>query len=353
MEIFNTITSTSTQLLIAEAACRGITAEHVNSYLGHSTFVELKYKNHREFIFGQNASTNSLSSKRVVDDKVLTKIYLKRAGLNVSEGDVFRRDNRNSIIPYCEKIGFPVVLKPIDGTHGTDVHVNLRNSTEVQIALNDIYERSNTLLVEKMFRGEDYRILATRTKVLGVIKRVPANVIGDGTHTIKELIALKNKERSEFIAKKTLEPIIIDTDLFNILGTKNLTIESIPAQGITIYLRKKSNLYLSEGGDSVDVTDAIHPNIAKIAVRAIRAVDGLSYAGIDFITNQNLSEKPTKNSHSIVEMNGSPMLSLHRFPYKGTARHIERDILDLMFPETRTAQPKKKFFALFKKSNQT
>jgi len=175
--------------------------------------------------------------------------------------------------------------------------------------------------------------LATKRKVIGVINREPANVTGDGTHGIGELVEMKNRdpkrgdEHDSFLTK-----IKIDGTVIKKLSEQGLTPDSVPANGVKIYLRNNSNL--STGGDSVDYTDIIHPGYKKIAVRAVRAIPGLAYSGIDLMS-RDISEKPAPGSYIIIEMNSSPGLRSHHEPYSGKSRDAAKEIIDMLFPETK------------------
>ena len=100
-----------------------------------------------------------------------------------------------------------------------------------------------------------------------------------------------------------------------------------------IYLRNESSV--STGGDSIDVTDLVHPDLKKIAIKAVRAIPGLAYAGVDLMTNKDISKKPTKNSYIVLEINSSPGIDIHHFPFKGKSRDVAKGIIDILFPETK------------------
>lgn len=333
-KMIDNIRSISSRLLITEAVQRGISAKHLNPYKGGPSFLELEYKGHREFMCGQSSSLTNYAGFFIQKDKALTKEYLKRAGINVSPGAVFRKDEIDKALEFAKKIGYPVVVKPHDGGHGRDVIVGIKNKRELELKLATFFKKEEIVLLERMFSGTEYRIVATRTKFLAVANRVPANITGDGKSTIKELIQVKNSDPRRGDLKRTfLKEIHIDKEVRRTLEMKRLSLNSIPKAGRVIYLRNNSNL--STGGDSFDDTDKLHPEFKKIAVRAVRAIPGLAYGGVDLMTNKDISKKPTKGSYIIMEINASPGISMHHGPYEGKKRDVASGIIDIIFPETK------------------
>ena len=107
----------------------------------------------------------------------------------------------------------------------------------------------------------------------------------------------------------------------------------LPTKNGKTYLRKESNI--STGGDSIDVTDLVHLELKKIAIDTVKAIPGLAYAVVDLMTNKDISEKPTKNSYIVIELNASPGIDIHHFPFKGKPRDVAKGIIDILFPETK------------------
>jgi len=313
MKKIKSIKFISSVLLAEEALRRGITVKHLNSYRDDEAFLELDYKKHKEFIIGQRTSKTSLEAYWILENKELTKEFLRRDNVNVATGKVFKKDDLDKIVVYCEKIKFPVVIKPVDGAHGKDVYTNINNKKELRVVLKEVLKKNDYILAEKMFFGTEYRLIATRNKFLAATNRVPANVVGDGIHNIKELIDIKNNDlRRGDDYRKSLIKIKFDKDALEILKKQKLRLTSVIKKNKTVFLRNNSNL--STGGDSVDVTDIIHQDIKKIAIKTIRSIRGLAYAGIDIMVSGSINEKPTKKSYIIIEMNSSPMISMQLFP---------------------------------------
>lgn len=328
----NSIKLLSSKLLAKEAVIRNITVQHLNPYQ-KGVFLELNYKKHKEFIIDQRISKTSLSAYWILENKELTKHYLRRSKLSVAQGEVFQKKNKEEIFDYCKKIGFPVVAKPILGAHGRLVFIGIKNKKALKSAIGSIFRKEKYVLIEKEFIGKEYRFTATRKKVLAVMYREPANVVGDGVHTIGELIRIKNKDpRRGEEYEKVLCKIKIDKIVKRNLAEQNLKLNSVLSKGQKIYLRKNSNL--STGGDSIDLTDETHPELKKIAVKAINAIPGLAYGGVDLMSSRNISQKPANNSYVILEVNSSPGISMHYDPIEGETRDVAKDVIDLLFPET-------------------
>ncbi len=294
--------------------------------------LELTFGERSEYVIGELSSATDAFAFRVQKNKHYTKLFLKRSGISVPEGFLVKKGEVDNALLKVTSLGFPVVIKPVNGMQGVDVNVGVRTESEVASIVKNI---EKDVVIESQFQnGREYRLFATREKLIAAVERVPANVIGDGKHTVSELINLKNLEPQRF-----KEPLIgikklkLDTEAIKCLSSNGHTGESVPPEGLRVYLRKTSNI--SQGGDAIDVTDIIHSSVAEIAVNSVRAIPGLAYAGIDFMTNTSVEHEQTASSYVIIEVNASPMLSIHHYPYQGQKRDVTGAIIDLLFPETK------------------
>lgn len=325
----------SSYLLAQEAERRGIKVKKifVSGPLAKSSLLELKYKNHREIIIGQRTSKTDCIAYWIQKNKELAKYFFVQSGINVCPGQMFDYTKTLDILKYCHKIGYPVVIKPLNGIQGKLVFVGLDSDAKVKEALDQFAKsRYKTVLVEKMFIGKEYRLLATRDKFVAAVNRVPANVIGDGQHTIFELIKIKNRDPRRGLGhEKSLVKIKIDDTVRQYLQKQNKSLQYVPKAGEQVFLRANSNI--STGGDSYDVTDVIHPEVKKLAVKIIRAIPGLAYAGIDYLTT-DITAAPNKKNYVVIEVNDSPMISIHHYPYSGKPRNAAAAIIDQLYPET-------------------
>ena len=331
---------TDTRIFSQEALKRGIKINYIKKFQRDIDFMELSFKNHFEYIKGERSSKTSCIASYTLEDKAQTKYLLSRKKISVIDGQLFHRSEVSKAYKFIEKIGYPVVIKINNGAHGTLVFIGLNNKKDCKKAIDCILKKSKYVLIEKEFKGKEFRFIATAKKVLAVTYRDPANVIGDGIHNIKELVKMKNSDpmRGEK-NEKPLTKIKIDNITKQNLAELKIELDHIPNKGEKVYLRKESNI--STGGDSIDVTDQVHPELRKIAVKAVRAIPGLAYAGVDLMTNKDISKKPTKNSYIIIELNSSPGIYPQHFPYQGKPRNVAKGIVDILFPETKGKYIKK------------
>lgn len=328
--------SISNQIIIEEAKKRGILVQVI--CLGR--IAKLSYEGHDEYLAFQIFSRTSSIALSALNHKDITKEMLKNSGISVAEGKVFEASAPSSGSSYAKEIKFPVVMKPVSAYGGKCVFVDISTEDELLSRWNEIADKYKYILIEKYFKGgSEYRVLASRDRVLAVTNRVPANVVGDGIHTVKELVDIKNSDprRGDSSYKdlnKPLVKIIIDDAVRDYLKKNGIDLDLVPEIGRIVFLRENSNL--STGGDSVDFTDKIHPSVEEICVRAIRSIPGLDYAGIDFLT-LDVSKEQGKDDYIIIEMNSNPGIFMHHFPYEGTSRNVAGEILDIAFPETKEA----------------
>jgi len=310
---------------------RGLTLKFINNNQRRSEIdYSLTYKGkEREFSVTRGDIVPRKAIKICVN-KDLTKKALLDAGVPTPKGETFGEESSDeSIIQYSKRLGYPVVLKPSDGTGGNGVIANIKNEEEFKEALSYVKYDLNysKLIVEKHFTGEDYRLYVIDDKVIGGFKKIPANIIGDGKNSIRYLMKKKNQERNSTPAlhKRIIK---VDKELHSILRSKGYTLESIPRNGEQVFLKTKNNV--SAGGDSVDVTDELTDEIKNIAIKASNAIPGLVQCGVDIMVNKE------ENTGVILEVNSRPHITAHLYPWKGKARDIPKAIIDYYFPETVT-----------------
>lgn len=308
---------------------RGLRLKFINGYKGvrrlHFSLSDGKV----EKIFrGSRGEGVTNKASRICRNKHKAKQLLTKAGVPTPEGELFGKNSTDEeIISYGNSLGYPNVIKPVDGAGGSGVISNIKNEEEFKASLKIVREELNysDIIVEKHFDGRGYRVYVIGDKVAGAFDRIPANVVGDGVNNIKTLLKEKLKERDKNPALFK-RPIPIDSEMHNVLSEQNYTIDSIPKKGERVFLKTKNNV--SSGGDSIDVTDLLTEEIKKIAVDAVRAIPGLAQCGVDLIVDED------KNTAVVLELNSLPSLRNHLFPNEGKARNIPKDILDYYFPET-------------------
>lgn len=323
-------------MVIEEAKKYGITW----SIIPGTQIITLEHNGKKQTYYHQVPSSTSALALYSTNNKPITSRILQAAGVSVPHGfrvkAKYGTEYAREVFDFLKK---PLVVKPSNGALGDNITINISNYPQylsaLELAFSFSKAKESVAVVEEMFVGNEYRILATQEKVIGVLKRVPAHVIGDGTQSIAALIKRKNQEKirsSDDISRSHLK-IRVDAKLKENLAELDLNLKSVPQKNEVITLRKVSNI--SQGGDAIDVTDSIHKSVEKVALRAMRAIPGLSFAGIDFMT-QDITLAQTADSYVIIEINETPGFDIHDYPYEGKNRHAAREFLYLLFPELRS-----------------
>jgi glutamate--cysteine ligase len=316
----------STQMIIKEAMRRGIEIEVLD---WEDNFIRLKKAGKIEYL--KQATRTSLDtyiSSLIMENKEVTKLILRERGLSVPDGVTISNGDE-----YKEKFlrfwGKDIVIKPKSTNFGQGV-VILRNpyiENDVINAIEQAFKFDHSALIEEYISGKEYRFLVIGDEVSAILHRVPANVTGDGIHSIAELVEEKNKDPLRGKGYVTpLEKINLGFIEKDYLAFQGKDFNTIPEKNEIVYLRENSNI--STGGDSIDFTDDIINEYKTIAVEAAKAV-GAKICGADIII-RDIKEKPNKENHSIIELNFNPALHIHDFPYKGKNRQVEKKVLDLL-----------------------
>jgi D-alanine-D-alanine ligase-like ATP-grasp enzyme/acylphosphatase len=279
----------------------------------------------------------SEESIQVCKSKELTKQALTKAGVPVPKGRNFSaEDDIEEMLVYAKTIEFPLVAKPTNGSLGRGVFVNIQDIESLKKTLVYIREelKYDDIIVEQHVQGKECRIYVIEDQVIGAANRIPANIIGDGTSTVKELIELKNKQRKKnpSLSKRLIK---IDDEALRLIEEAGHTLESVPKEGEQIFLREKSNL--SAGGDPVDFTPYLTTRTKAIAVNAAKAV-GLAHCGLDMMIDTK------KNTGVVIEVNSRAHIGSLMFPERGEARDVPKAIIDYYFPETINADIQNVYF---------
>lgn len=324
----------STQLLIFEAMKKGIEV----SILDRSDqFLELKFGHQREYVKNGNmTSKDTYIAALMMENKVVTKKVLEKAGYRVPKGEEYRTVER-AIRDYPMFADQSIVVKPKTTNYGLGISIFKEPATveNFEQAIRIALEEDQSILVEEYMEGTEYRFVVINGKCEAVMKRVPANVEGDGKSTIKQLVEQKNQDPLRDKGYRSpLEKISLGEIELLMLQEQGMDFDSVPQRGQIVFLRENSNV--STGGDSVDQTDEVHESYKKIAVGAVAAL-GVEICGIDVIIPD--SQVPaTENNYGIIEANFNPAMHMHAFPYKGQGRNLPRAVLKLLFPEAYRAE---------------
>lgn len=316
----------STQILIHEAQQRGITVELLDV---EDNFIRLTLGDKQEYIKqATKTSADSYIAPLIMENKEVTKQILREHGLRVPSG-IMVKSAEEGIEEWEWIENQDIVVKPKMTNFGQGVTVLKGNYSEndYKEALWNAFRLDTTVLIEEYIPGREYRFLIIGEEVVGVLYREPANVVGDGIHTVRELVDEKNLDQNRGSGyRKPLERIRLDKHELDFLAFQGRTETYIPEDGKRVYLRENSNI--STGGDSIDVTDDVHPSYKKIALEAAKAV-GARICGADIMI-QDISKKSEMESYGIIELNFNPAIHIHDFPYKGKNRKAEYRILDLL-----------------------
>ena len=313
----------STRSIVAVAATRGIPHLRLND----RSLVMLGTGVHQKRIQATIASTTAQLGVEIAGDKSLTKTLLGDNGVPVPKGSVAQ--DEDDAVAIAGKLGWPIVVKPLDASHGRGVLTNIRSESELRLAYKDALKFRDEVIVEQFLEGHDFRFLVIAGRFICAAQRVPAFVVGDGKRTIEDLVEEVNRDPRRGIGhEKILTKIEIDDLSLALLARRNLTPRSVPDEGETVYLKSTANL--STGGISRDVTDSVHPSNIHLMERIARIV-GLDIAGIDVISPT--VEKPIADvGGGIVEVNAAPGFRMHTDPTEGTPRDAAGAVIEMLYP---------------------
>lgn len=258
-----------------------------------------------------------------------TKIWLEKANVPVPKGKGFEADATDEeIFEYCKALGYPLVLKPTNGSLGNGVVTDINHDEDLRKAIQYVrYELEyKEVIAEQFVAGKEYRVYVVGDQVIAAYNRVPANITGDGKHTIEQLIRLKNNQRKKN-ARLYSCLIEIDKEIFDFIQAAGYTFESVPPKGKQIFLRQKTNV--SSGGDPIDVTDEMPDKYKQVAINALKAVPGLDHGGVDIIINED------SGLAVVIELNPTAQIGGALYPLEGKSRNIPAAIIDYYFPETK------------------
>jgi cyanophycin synthetase len=284
--------------------------------------------NGREVFFHkQMAGQVAFGAMQIVHSKSITIEMLNRKGVPTPRSKRFGKHHKNDALRFFNEVRTDrAVMKPVDSGYGNGVHTDIRTRGDFEEAWSTISRKWGPVIVEEFVPGVECRYFVLGSKVLAVTNRVPAHVVGDGISSVASLIKQKNNEaRTQNVA---LKPVPDDDLSVRALAEQGLDMSSIPEGSRIVYLRNVSNI--SQGGDSIDVTEAVHPSLKQLAIDAVRAIPGLVYAGLDMIAEDH--HRPLQGQIArILEINDYPMLSMHHFPAQGTARPVADAIIRHIF----------------------
>ena len=314
----------STQILMKESIKRGIKTELIDR---SDNFISLTKDNKIEYVKqATKTSKDNYITILAMENKVVTKKILQINDIKVPDGSEF--DNMDDAISEIDNfINKPIVIKPKSTNFGTGISIFPQgsNKEDIKRAFEIAFKYDNTVLVEEFISGKEYRFLVIGDKVVGILHRVPANVVGDGEKSIRQLVEIKNQSPLRGKGYKTpLEKINLDENAELFLKHRGLDFDYIPKKDETVYLRENSNI--STGGDSIDYTDDIHQKFKDIAVRASKSI-GANICGVDMMIDDYTNES---SQYAIIELNFNPAIHIHSYPYIGKEREVAKEILEIL-----------------------
>ena len=312
----------STGSIVDAALARGIPIRRLTS----GSLVQLGWGAKARRIQAAELDQTSAVAESIAQDKDLTKRLLHAAGVPVPMGrPVTDVDDAWAV---AEEVGLPVVVKPQDGNQGKGVTVNISTRAQLQAAFDTARSFSDEVMVERYLPGNDFRLLVVGHQLVAAARRDPPQVLGDGQHTIRELVDIVNQDPRRGSGHGTaLTKIRLDDIAIARIAGEGLTPDSVPAQGQRVVLRNNANL--STGGSATDVTDDVHPEIAARAIEAAQTI-GLHICGVDVICESML--KPLEEQGGgIVEVNAAPGLRMHLAPSFGKPRNVGVPMVDELF----------------------
>jgi cyanophycin synthetase len=314
----------STHALVREAQARDIPWIRLND----QSLIQLGHGRYQKRLQATITSETPHISVELASEKDETNRILGDLGLPVPRQALVYRLRRAAAA--AERIGYPVVLKPLNANHGRGVTTDIRSEEDLEKAYDKAKEHSDGVIIETYLEGLDHRLLVVGGKLEAAAKRVPAHVVGDGSASVEELVARVNEDPRRGVGhEKVLTRISLDAAAENMLAQRDMTLGSVPADGDVVYLQPTANL--STGGTSVDVTDVIHPDNRIMAERAILAL-GLDVGGVDFITT-DITKSYREVGGGICECNAAPGFRMHVAPSEGAPRNVAGPVIDMLFPE--------------------
>ncbi|GHA57742.1 cyanophycin synthetase [Pontibacter akesuensis] len=313
----------STYSIVSEATSRGIPYIRLNRH----SLIQLGYGVHQQRIQATMTNKTAFFAVEIAGDKKATKDILEEAGIPVPKGaTIYSPDELKNTLDW---LGFPVVIKPLDGNHGKGATINITNLKDAQRGFTEAQKFSRGVMVEQFIEGFDFRMLVINGKFVAAAMRTPAMVTGDGTATIKQLIDRANRDPRRGIGhEKELTRIKVDKHTRNILKGLNLTTQSVLPEGEVLYLKSTANI--STGGTATDVTDLVHPYNILMAER-IAGLIGLDICGIDVMTT-DIAIPLNETRGAVLEVNAAPGFRMHISPTYGLPRNVAEPVVDMLFP---------------------
>ncbi len=329
------VVSFSVQLVLAEAEKLGMKVEHITG----TEMFQLEWNGKTTYFHDRIPLKTSEFAVTTCMDKHLTKIFLDRAGIQSPKGYLIEQSDdeayQKQVFDALQK---PLVVKPTRASHGDGITLGVTDFETYKMAIQKAMTArdyaDSAVEIEEEFTGKEYRITVSQEKIIGVMHRIPANIVGNGVSTITELVKEKNQHPFRNLfgdnVYQVYGKLILDDDAITILKEQGFTPDTVLPKDQKANIKKVSNMMA--GGDAIDLTPDIHPSVREICLKTIQAIPGLSIAGIDFMTKDLFAEQ-TPDTYRIVEVNHNAEFGIHHFPMIGEPQNAAREFLTILFPE--------------------
>lgn len=296
--------------------------------LDNNSLIMLGQGVNQKIIDASMACTTSSIGVDLASDKELTKKILAENFLPIPEGELV--NNEQELNDAIEYLGFPLVIKPLNGNQGRGISTNIQTKENAVLAYQKAKVVSERVIVERFIKGMDFRFLVINFKVEAVSRRTPAMIVGDGTSSVQQLIDKVNSDPNRGEGhEKILTKINVDAQTLSILAAKNLSVDSVLPSAEILFLKDTANL--STGGTARDATDVVHPYNLFLAERVARLMN-LDICGIDLIA-EDITKPINNNNGAILEVNASPGFRMHLSPAMGTPRNVGEPVIKMLYPK--------------------
>ena len=297
------------------------------TYLPHLEYLNINLGRKNYYFSCALTPLNKGASIFIARNKFRLNKLLDEAGFPVPKAVAFNADERarQPLSDLIQGLQFPLAAKPMKGTgRGMDVLCNIQDITLLSEHVSRILKKHSYIQIEEFHQHlKEYRVLVLKNQVIGVVERFGACVIGDGEHSIEELIVFSNRERAMLALNLTISPLVVDEEYLLCLSKQNLSLQSIPPKGKKVRLCYTANT--GRGGDILSHGKKIHPKNVNYLCRAAKTI-GLTYVGFDVLCEDiNLPFSRTK--WLILEANQSPDTTIHEVPHRGKRSSVVKKVL--------------------------
>ncbi len=294
----------------------------------------------------QNSRSHHISRtvEHISNDKYLAKLLLQEHKVPVAIGKEVQtfEEAKEAFLEIGD-----CVVKPVFGSLYQGVTIGIDSEEKLEQAWKYVRETDpkGPILVEEYIKGADLRVHVANGKFVVAYLRMPANVMGDGVHTIREIVDQKNKKRNTLPGVRGKE-IKFDDTILHYLKCDNLTPETILPKGKPAVLSYNPNIY--GGADWFNISDIVHPTIKKISEDAVRSVGDSGFFGLDLLCEN--PQKPIDEARTIIcEVNSRPNVTFFQHltytkPRKNVADVFQSAVSTEKAPKISWSKWKKQYF---------